>query len=387
MFENKTFENILNDMLQYVSDQDSELDIRVGSIIYTALAPIALELEAAYHEMDMILTETFLETASKEYLLKHGNQLGIDIIDATPAHFKGEFDVDVPLNSRFSLGTFTYTVLSKLSEPSEDNSYYIFEVVCETAGTKPNDVLGDLIPITYVENLTHSKLISTVVYGKDEEETEKYRTRIQEHLTHAPFGGNVSQYAAWLNEYPEGGLGKYTITPCWNGHNTVKLTVLNTVNREASGELIKDLQNYFDPANATIDDDINASNYPQGRGMGNGKAPIGAIVTVDTPDEQEIIVDCVLKLKSGYSKPVGVKEGIKEYLSSIALNKNTVAYMPISAEIYNAESVEEVLSLTITVNGIVMDTEVNPFIDSVVIDKNKIPVLNDKDFTWGVRNE
>ena len=53
MFENKTFENLLSDMLSYVRNTDSELDTRTGSLIYTALAPIALELEAAYHEMDL----------------------------------------------------------------------------------------------------------------------------------------------------------------------------------------------------------------------------------------------------------------------------------------------------------------------------------------------
>jgi uncharacterized phage protein gp47/JayE len=44
MFEQKTFENILSEMLTYVAGRNKELDIREGSIIYTALAPIALEL-------------------------------------------------------------------------------------------------------------------------------------------------------------------------------------------------------------------------------------------------------------------------------------------------------------------------------------------------------
>ena len=69
MFESKTFENILSDMLTHVNSLDSEIDTRTGSIIYNTLAPIALELETAYHEMDMILDESFLETASKEYLI------------------------------------------------------------------------------------------------------------------------------------------------------------------------------------------------------------------------------------------------------------------------------------------------------------------------------
>ena len=92
MFENKTFETILSEMLTYVEGQNPELDTRTGSIIYTALAPVALELETAYREMDMILNETFVETASKEYLAKHGDQVGVELNLATYAHLEGWFD-------------------------------------------------------------------------------------------------------------------------------------------------------------------------------------------------------------------------------------------------------------------------------------------------------
>jgi hypothetical protein len=58
--------------------------------------------------------------------------------------------------------------------------------------------------------------------------------------------------------------------------------------------------------------------------------------------------------------------------------------MPISAGIYNAESVEDVTSLKITVKNTVMDTEVSPFIDSVTIGSNEIPVLDTENSVWGV---
>lgn len=382
MYEEKTFENILSSMLSYVNDQNTDLDTRTGSLIYNALAPIALELESAYHEMDMILTETFLETASKEYLVKHGNQIGLELNEATYAHFKGEFNVDVEIGSRFNLDEFNYNVIDKLSEPTDDYPYYTCELVCETAGSEPNSYLGDLTPITFVSNLSHAKLTAVVIYGEDEEETEAYRYRLQVHVKQPPINGNVYQYNEWLAEYD--GVGKYRTIPCWNGVNTVKLLISNSENKGASDELVSQVQEYFDPPVATINDDVEDVSYPQGRGMGNGQAPIGAIVTVATITEVPVVVNCEIVLKEGYNAPVGVQKAVDEYLNSLALNKTTISYMAISAEIYNAESVADVTTLTITVNGTVMDTAITPFVPSVTIQDDEVAVLDVENSTWEV---
>jgi uncharacterized phage protein gp47/JayE len=270
----------------------------------------------------------------------------------------------------------------KLDENNEKiPKYYTYELVCETEGSAPNGRFGTLIPITFVDNLTHAQLTSVLIYGEDEEETEPYRSRIFSHIQQSPIDGNVAQYNEWLNEYPEGGIGKYNVTPCWNGKNTVKLSILNTKNKAASGELFKDVQNYFDPPTDTINDDTADSTYPQGRGMGNGKAPIGAIITVDTVTEIPLVINCQLKLKEGYTSPVGVQEAVESYLNSIALNKTTVGYMPISAEIYNAESVEDVVSLTITVDGEELDATAT---GSITLGENEIAVLDTENSVWGV---
>ena len=382
MFENKTFENILSDMLTYVSNMDSDLDTRTGSIIYNALAPIALELETAYHEMDMILDETFLETASKEYLIKHGNQIGLNINEASYGHFKGEFDVDVGIGSRFNLEEFNYSVITKLSDPTESNPYYTFELVCETAGSEPNSYFGDLTPITFVSRLGYAKLTSILVYGEDEEDTEAFRYRLQVHVKKPPINGNVSQYDEWLSEYD--GIGKYRTVPCWNGVNTVKLLILNAEDKSASEELISQVQNYFDPPNSAINDSISDPSYPQGRGMGNGQAPIGAIVTVDTITEVPVVVECKVVLNDGYNSTVTAQRAVEEYLNSIVLNSTSIAYMPIAAVIYNDECVKDVTSLKITINGRVMDTSVTPFVPSVTINDNEIPVLDTVNSVWSV---
>ena len=382
MYENKTFENIISDMLSNVAESNPELDTRTGSIIYTALAPIAMELETAYRELNMIQEETFLETASKEYLIKHGNQIGLEINEATYGHYAGEFNTSVAIGSRFNLNEFNYNVINKLSNPTNENPYYVYELVCETEGTKPNGVLGNLTPITFVSNLSYAKLTSVLIYGEDEEETEAYRYRLQKHVMKAPSTGNVYHYDELLDTYD--GVGKYKTTPCWNGVNTVKLTILNSENKSASDELISQVQEFFDPPTSKIDDNVSATNYPQGRGMGNGEAPIGAIVTVDTATEELVIIDCQLRLKTGYTEPIGVVEAVDNYLKSIIFEKTAVAYMPISAEIYKAESVDDIISLSISVNDKVMDASVSPFISSVTLTDNKIAVLDIENSVWGV---
>lgn len=382
MFEEKTFEHILGSMLSNVTKENAELDTRTGSIIYTALAPIALELETAYREMDMILEETFLDTASKEYLIKHGSQIGVNINEATYGHYKAEFNVDVELGSRFNLDKFNYSVQNKLADPNEDSEYYIFDLVCETAGSEPNGYLGSLTPITYVENFAHGEIISVITYGEDEEETEDFRNRLKTHLTNPPINGNLAQYHEWLDKYY--GIGKYKVLPCWNGANTVKVVVLNSEQKSASSELVAEVQNYLDPPTSTINDTTTAADYPQGRGMGNGQATIGAIVTVATATETPVVVNCKVTLNEGYSYPAGVQDAVNEYLESIMLDKTSVEYMPIYAAVYNAPSVKDIVSLKVTVKSKVMDSTVSPFVSSVTIGSEEIAVLDTNQSVWSV---
>ena len=67
MFEYMTFDKIIHDMLENIPNG---LDKREGSVLYNALAPVALELQNAYIEMDTILNLTFVDTTEGIYLTK-----------------------------------------------------------------------------------------------------------------------------------------------------------------------------------------------------------------------------------------------------------------------------------------------------------------------------
>ncbi len=100
MYEYMTFEVILQRMLDKVPNT---VDKREGSVIYDALAPAALELALAYIEADVILNETFADTASRQYLTKRAAERGIIPEAAIKAILKGEFSMNVPIGSRYSL--------------------------------------------------------------------------------------------------------------------------------------------------------------------------------------------------------------------------------------------------------------------------------------------
>ncbi|HEX2926159.1 MAG TPA: baseplate J/gp47 family protein, partial [Ruminiclostridium sp.] len=136
MYENMTYELLLRRMLDRVNDS---VDKREGSVIYDALAPAAAELAQMYIEADVILAETFADTASRDFLIKRAAERGIVPKSASNAALKGVFNKDVPIGSRFSLGNLNYTVTEKIKD-------FEFKLECETPGNEGNLYIGTLIP-------------------------------------------------------------------------------------------------------------------------------------------------------------------------------------------------------------------------------------------------
>lgn len=362
-FDEQTYENILNRMIARVQEEFPELDTREASLIYTALAPAALELESMYHEMNMVLTETFAETASREYLIKHCQQVGLEMNEGTHGEFYVETNVELELGHRFNLDEFNYIVIEpNISVPNTAKPYYVSVVQCETMGEAPNPYRGTLTPISYIAGLNHAELTDVKTYGEYDEDTESLRERFFLWVNSFGNDGNVHFYASHLENLDD--VGKYKIEPLWNGANTVRLRILNSNNTAANADLIKEVQDHFDP---------------NSEGMGNGVAPIGAIVTVDTVSEVPVTINCSVKLNDGYSEAVGLEESVAQFFQELALEKYTVEYMPIYAIIYNNEAVDSIESLTVTVNGNDLSSS-----DAVTLTEDQIPVLDTDGSVWSV---
>jgi uncharacterized phage protein gp47/JayE len=356
-YEGMTYEVILQRMMDRVTSKYPNLDNREGSIIFNALAPAALELAIMYTELDNSRNESFVNTASRKYILIGCEEMGMDIsqFDEKAGTHKGEFDIEVPIGSRWNCELYNYEVTELIGFNSETN-YYEYKLLCETAGTAPNNQTGDLTAITdAVDGLTYAKVTECLIEGKNETPDNDIRAAYYEHVSSSIGEGNVAQYQKWCNEYPDGGIGNVKIFPLWNGANTVKVSILSESNKKASQELIDAFQEYIDP---------------NSEGMGNGKAPIGAFVTVTTATELPINVAANITMKSGYTDTSVIATKLAEYFGNIAYEKSMVAFMNIGAEILSVNGVESISNLT--VNGGTSD---------IVLANEQIPVLGTANWT------
>lgn len=322
-----TYEEILQRALSRVPDT---FDKREGSVIYDAIAPCCYELSLAYADMEKKIANTYAGTAERTGLILRAQEIGIEPNPATYAIRKGVFtpsSVDV-LGQTFNLDDLNFVATKKISNGT-------YEMTCQTIGEVGNYGNGQLIPVNYIVGLETATLTSDVIiYGEEVEDTEVFRKRYFETLKNEAIDGNIAQYKKWANEFA--GIGNSKVFSLWNGANTVKVSILNSENGVASNQLISAFQNYLDPNK---------------QGLGNGVAPIGAIVTVSTATTKSINIRASITLAEGYESVVNLDDDLREYLKSIAYTKNTVAYIAVGSVMLNNPSVDAVNNLYIN-NGI-----------------------------------
>lgn len=251
-----TYETILNRMLERVP---SSIDKREGSVIYDALAPAAAELTQMYIALNVILNETYADTASRAYLILRASERGIIPYPATCAVAKGIFNCDVPIGSRFNIDRYNYAVTEALNDTNHS-----YRMTCEMAGADPNHYLGTLSPIEYIDGLTAAELVEILIPGEDEETTEALRQRYFNSFDDQAFGGNRKDYIQKVNAIP--GVGGVKVCRAWNGGGTVKLIIIDSDYKEPTTTLVNTVQTVVDPT--------------QNSGEGYGIAPLDHVVTV-----------------------------------------------------------------------------------------------------------
>ena len=319
-----TFETIMERLLERVPDT---FDKREGSVIWDALSPAAYELSLAYADMEVKRRNTFAGTADREGLIECCKEIGITPNPATYAVRQAIFtplDLEVAIGERFNFEDLNFMVSEKISAG-------VYALTCETLGTAGNYGTGTLIPVNYVKGLQTANLTDTVlIYGEEEEETEVLRQRYFDTLPTFTIDGNIAQYEKWCKNFP--GIGKFKIFPTWNGKNTVKVSILSAENTLASKTLIDDFQEYLDP---------------NSEGLGNGQAPIGAVVTVTTAAEKKINISAQLILKTGYTEPLGLEDELQAYFNSVSYSRNFISYIAVGAIFQNNDSIDSVVGLNI----------------------------------------
>ena len=346
LFENQTYENLLANAMARVS---STFDKREGSMVYNGVAPSMAELAQLYIGLDFVFNATYTSTAPREYLIERAKDRGLSPKPASSAVFRAEFNIDVPVGSRFSFEKLNFTV----TQPGENTETgFSCKVTCETPGSEANDCSGDLIPIEYIDGLTSAKLVELLIPGDDEEETETFRQRVLDSVKNQAFGGNKADYKAKVLSID--GVSAVKVHPVWNADispselipseavktwyegviNTVtdkdakawltsvytsacnkkltvggcvKLVIMGADNSVPSSELISAVQTVIDPV--------------QNAGEGMGLAPIGHVVNVVGVLPYEISVSAKFTLNLGYTfedAEDSVNNVVREYFNEIA---------------------------------------------------------------------
>jgi Uncharacterized homolog of phage Mu protein gp47 len=348
MYEDITYEILLERMLERIPN---DIDKREGSIIYDALAPAAIELQNLYIALDVIMNETFADTANRENLIKRCYERGISPEGSTNAIAKGVFNIDISVGTRFSYELLNFIVLEKI----EDCTY---KLKCETAGTEGNIRTGSLIPINSISGLTRAEIVELLVPGENEEGTEMLRTRYMASLETQAFGGNVADYKQKINQL--NGVGGVKVYPTWNGGGTVKLVIINSIWEKPSEVLIGDLQGEIDPL--------------EEQGKGIGLAPVGHTVTIIPVEELLVNITMSLVLQAGFKWEDVVEDihsSVEKYFKEI--NSQWANEENIAIRISQIES--RVLDLPYIID--VADTALNGTERNIILEANQIAKRGD----------
>lgn len=247
-----TYEYLLMMGLSQVPDT---VDKRQGSIIWDAIAPAAYIIAEVASQMRQVYRDTFVATATGEYLDLRAAEIGLTRREATFAVRKGYFYdangalMDVPVDSRYAArnnsNNLTFTVSSEIASEGEVHEVGIFFLTCDTAGKVGNQYSGDLVPITNIQGLARAVLGEVIITARDRETDDELRQRYYDKMNEKPFGGNVAHYKLWMSEID--GVGGSQIYPIWNGGGTVKISIVNNEYYPVEPEFIEIVQRMIDP--------------------------------------------------------------------------------------------------------------------------------------------
>lgn len=305
------YEAILDRLLDAVP---SDVDKREGSIIFNALAPVALELQQVYEELEDVISETFADTASLDYLILRARERGIEWMEATNAVITAEltFSEDIEEEPEVVGSIFALENSSLMYEVTEKIAYEervgLYALMCTDEGTTGNIASGDLLIEEAEDDALFESLETATVTGihkaaRNDEDVEVFRKRYFDSINNEAFGGNIADYKEKALSRDD--ISAVQIESIWNGAGTVKLRFLNAEYGIPSQAEVSEVQNAFDPS-------------PQGTGV--GIAPIGHTVTVVPATAVDMEIVATVTIGSGHTWQdlyEDIKDQCEAYLLSL----------------------------------------------------------------------
>lgn len=313
MWEDMTYENILNDMLSRVT---SDVDKREGSVIYDALAPAAYKLAETYFQLNNFIDLVSGDTATGEFLDRVVADYGIARKPATYAVRKIVTSGPVDIGTRWGINNTSYAITELLST----NTY---SATCEQLGEIGNQYSGTLENIDNVSGVT-ATLTDIITSGQDEETDNNLRARFYTYLQRPSTSGNAFNYREWALLVP--GVGDAKVFPLWDGPGTVKVLIVDS-NMEIDESLEPVVSSYIETVR-----------------------PIGAAVTVDSPDEKIIPIsaDIILDGTIVYEDVVSAfTAAIVAYFKDLTFETYSVSYAKIGSLLLSTPGVADYSNLLV----------------------------------------
>lgn len=361
IFDDNTFENVLERNLDRIPD---EFDKREGSVIYDAIAPMAIEISLLYSYLDFLFKNAFGDTANRYWLIERAKERGIEPYKSTKAVIIGRFDAKLNIGDRFFIDDIYYTV-SKLQK--EEKELFFYELICNEEGSIGNIEGGKLTPTRTIRNLNLAEIYKLAILGEDEEDTEDFRERYFETIKSIAYGGNIDDYRKKVKAID--GVGLVKVIPVWNGGGTVKLIITDSEFKEPTSELISKVQEIIDPIP-----------FHQ---KGVGVAPIGHYVTVVGAKSKKINITCeILKSRDSNLEEIKseIEKDVAEYFKS--QRKKWASYEKADSNIYveNDIRLAKITSIVLNVADVI-DYETIKFTDTdkkiFELSEDELPVLGD----------
>ena len=350
-----SYREILDAMLGKVSDT---LDKREGSLIQTALGPLAWYLEGLALTLAQVQRAAYAETAEGEDLDLLAATRGLTRRAAVAAVRQGSFNVAIPEGSLFRTVNGDSSVLFVSGEQiSTSGGLYVYRMTCQTPGVIGNSYSGNITPVTAIAGLTTAVLGTIITEGADQESDNALRARYVASFDTAPYGGNISEYRQAILAIP--GVGAVQVYPAnqYHGGGTALCSIVNADFGPASSALVKTVQDIICPP-----EDGQTAPSPNGYGI----APIGAAVDIVSATAVTINVSCRIIFASGVEDGLAsygdeIRAAVAEYIHSVAedwgkaLVSNRITY-PVtvyaSRIIYAILTIPEVASVAdLTING------------------------------------
>lgn len=291
----------------------SDLDVYVGSYEYDAIEPTNLEFAIAYFMLKNVILLAFPQYSFGKWLTLAAEAKGVYRKAATCANgeltIMGENGVSIPIGTKFTnvIPVGSELPIKYYSTQEEgiigEEGICKIKVISDLLGIKGNAAAGEIcLNIADIPNLTLINNENSFTNGADEESDESLLERLLERVRHPTSSGNKSDYRQWAKEVS--GVEDAETIPLWNGPGTVEVIIVGA-NGMPIPDIVPIVKEYLDPSDH--------------EGEGEGRAPIGAVVTVVTTDNYIIRVDVnELEYQSGYNLDIIKNSLIKAIKKEVA---------------------------------------------------------------------